>query len=41
MPINVAVEELRAMIVSEESDRDIIARSSDAQDVADDGVVKI
>ena len=41
MPINVAVEEPRARIVSEESDCDIIARFPDAHDIADDGVVVV
>ena len=39
MPINVAMEEPRARVVSEESDRDIITRVADAHDVADDRVV--
>ena len=38
MPINVAVEEPRARIVSLESDRDVIARVPDAHDIAFDGV---
>jgi hypothetical protein len=43
MPINVAVEEPRARIVSEESDRDIIVIGNvpDAHDIADDRVVKV
>ena len=41
MPINVAVEEPRARIISEEPDRDVIVSVSDAHDVADDWVVKI
>ena len=41
MPINVAVEEPRARVVSEESDRDIITRVADAHDVADDRVIKV
>ncbi len=43
MPINVAVEEPRARIVSKESDRDIIAhaRVPHAYDIADDGVVEV
>jgi hypothetical protein len=38
MPINVAVQEPRAGVVSEESDRDIIAVVADVHNVADDGV---
>jgi hypothetical protein len=38
VPINVAVEEPRARIVSEESDRDLIARAADAHDVTFNGV---
>jgi hypothetical protein len=41
MPINVAVEEPRARIVSFESDRDVIARVPDAHDIAFDGVVEV
>jgi hypothetical protein len=41
MPIDVAVEEPRARIVSEESDRDVIVRVSDAHDIAFDGVDKV
>jgi hypothetical protein len=41
MPINVAVEEPRARVVSEESDRDIITRVADAHDVADDRIIKV
>jgi hypothetical protein len=41
VPINVAVEEPRARIVSDESDSDLIARLPDAHDVADNGVVKV
>ena len=39
MPVDVAVEEPRARVVSEESDRNIITRVADAHDVADDRVV--
>ena len=39
MPIYVAVQEPRARIVSEETDRHIIPCISHAHDVADDGVV--
>jgi len=43
MPINVAVEEPRARVVSEESDRDVIVivYVPDAHDIADDGAVKV
>jgi hypothetical protein len=41
MPINVAVEEPRARIVSFESDRDVIARVPDAHDITFDGVVEV
>jgi hypothetical protein len=43
MPINVAVEEPRARIVSEESDRDVIVIGyvSDAHNIADDRVVEV
>ena len=41
MPIDVAVQEPRARIVREESDRDIIPRISHAHDVADDRVVVV
>jgi hypothetical protein len=41
MPVNVAVEEPRARIVSEESDRDVIAGAPDAHDIAFDGVVVV
>jgi hypothetical protein len=41
VPINVAVEEPRARIVSDESDRDVIVIVPDAHDVANDGVVKV
>jgi hypothetical protein len=43
MPINVAVEEPRARIVSEESDRDVIVifYVPDAHDIADDRVVEV
>jgi len=39
VPIDVAVQEPRARIVSEESDRHIIPRISHAHDIADDRVV--
>ena len=39
MPVNVTVEEPRARIVRLEPDRDIIASSSDAHNVTDDGVI--
>ncbi len=43
MPVNVAVEEPRARIVSEESDRDVIVIGDvpDAHDIADDRVVEV
>jgi len=41
VPIDVAVQEPRARIVSEEPKRDIIARVTNAYDVADDGVVVV
>lgn len=41
MPINVAVEEPRARVVSEESDRNVIARVPDAHNIADDGIVEV
>jgi len=41
VPVNVAVEEPRARVVSEEPDRDIVASVADAYDVADDGVLKV
>ena len=41
MPVNVAVEEPRARVVSKEPDRDFIARVADAHDVADDRVIKV
>ena len=41
MPVNVAVEEPRARVVSKEPDRDIIARVADAHNVADDRVIKV
>ena len=41
MPIDVAVEEPRAGIISEESDRDVIARVPDAHDIAFDGIVEV
>jgi len=39
MPIDVAVEEPRARIISKESDRDIIARVPNAHDIAKNGIV--
>ncbi len=39
MPIDVAVEEPRARIISKESDRDIIARVPVAHDIANHGIV--
>ena len=39
MPVNVTVEEPRARVVRLEPDRDIIASSSDAHNVTDDGVI--
>ena len=41
MPVNVAVEEPRARVVSKEPDRDIVAGVADAHDVADDRVIKV
>lgn len=41
MPVDVAVEEPRAGVVSEEPNRDVVARVADAHDVADDGVHKV
>ena len=41
VPIDVAVEEPRARVVSEEPDRHIITRVADAHDVADDRIIKI
>jgi hypothetical protein len=41
MPVDVAVEEPRARVVSKESDRDIITRVADAHDIADDRVIKV
>ncbi len=39
MPIDVAVEEPRAGVISHESDRDIIARVPVAHDIANHGIV--
>jgi hypothetical protein len=39
VPIDVAVQEPRSRVVSEESDRHIIPRISHAHDIADHGVV--
>jgi hypothetical protein len=39
VPINVAVEEPRARIVREESDRHVVARVTHAHNVADDRIV--
>jgi len=39
VPVNVTVEEPRARVVRLEPDRDIIASSSDAHNVTDDGVI--
>ena len=36
-----AVEEPRARVVREESDRDVITRLAHAHDVADDGVIVV
>jgi hypothetical protein len=42
VPVNVAVEEPRARVISEESDRDIIVRRvANAHDVADDRVIVV
>ena len=41
MPINVAMEEPRARVVREESDRDIITGGANAHDVAEDRVHKV
>jgi hypothetical protein len=41
VPINVAVEEPGARIVSKEPDRDIIASVAHAHDVADDRIFKV
>ena len=41
VPINVAVEEPRARIVSKEPDRDIIAIAAHAHDVANDRIIKV
>jgi hypothetical protein len=41
VPINVAVEEPRTRVVGLETDRDIIVRVTDADDVAHDGVVEV
>ena len=39
MPVNVAVEEPRARVVSIEPDRDIIAEVAHAHDITDDRVI--
>ena len=39
VPVNVTVEEPRARVVGLEPDRDIIASSSDAHNITDDGVI--
>jgi hypothetical protein len=39
VPIDMAVEEPRARVVSHEPNRDVIVRGADAYDVAHDGVV--
>ena len=41
MPIDVTVEEPWSRIVSDKSDRDVVARLPVAHDVADDGIVKV
>ena len=41
MPVNVAVEEPRAGIVSDETNRDIIPSVTNAHDIPNNGVVKI
>jgi hypothetical protein len=41
VPIDVAVEEPWARVVSEEPDRHIITRVADADDVAEDRIVKV
>ena len=41
VPINVAVEEPGARVVSEEPDRDFIARVAHAHDVANDRIIKV
>jgi hypothetical protein len=41
VPINVTVEEPRARIVREESDRHIVTGGADAHHVADDRIVKV
>ena len=41
VPVNMAVQEPRTRVVSEEPDRDIIIRVADAHDVADDRVDKV
>ena len=41
MPIDVAVEEPRPRIVSEESDRHVIVPVPDAHDIAFDGVIEV
>ena len=41
MPVNVAVEEPRAGVISEESYGHIVARTADTHDVADYGIYEI
>jgi hypothetical protein len=41
MPVDVAAEEPRTRVVSEESDRHTLPRVSHAHNVTDDGVVKV
>ena len=41
MPVNVAVEEPRAGVISEEADGDIVARIADAHDIADYGIYEV
>jgi len=41
VPINVAVEEPRARVVSHEPDRDTIVSAADAYDIADDRILEV
>jgi hypothetical protein len=41
VPVIVAVEDPRARVVREKSDRDLIASAADAYDVADNGIIKV
>jgi hypothetical protein len=41
VPVNVAVEEPGARVVSEEPDRDIVARVAHGHDIAEDRVIEV